>query len=249
MQGRFAGLVYLGVVLTGIFTLAYVPGLLMASENPATIARSLSSNAALFGAANVAALAMTGFFLALPFALSAFLAAHGKRAAILMTLIVAASIPFSLAAILQHFELASMTAGGKADLQRVAELVGAYDRWMGLASIFWGLWLAPLGWLILKSGAVPRALGALLILGCLGYLIKYFGPLLYVGYDDIPFRRLISLPGSIGEIGLCIWLLIVGAREPIGNCQLRRGGVSLSDDAKLEEGRLPLRRRGVAGRD
>lgn len=217
MQGRIAGLVYLGVVLTGMFTLAYVPGRLMASDDPAAIAESLSSNAALFSAANAAALAMVGFFLALPFALAGFLAAYGKRAAILMILFVAASVPFSLAAILQHFELASLTAGGNADLKAVAALVDGYDRWMNLASIFWGLWLAPLGWLILKSGAVPRALGVLLILGCLGYLIKYFGPLLYDGYGEIPFRRLISLPGSVGEIGLCIWLLIAGARGPVRN--------------------------------
>jgi len=217
MQGRLAGLVYLGVVLTGIFTLGYAPGRLMVSDDPAAIAATLSSNTALFRAANIAALLMIGFFLALPFALSRFLAAYGKSAALLMILFVAASVPLSLLAVAQHFNLASMTAAGNADPHAVAALVGAYDRWMGLASIFWGLWLAPLGWLILKSGVAPRVLGLLLILGCLGYLIKYFGPLLYDGYADIPFRRLISLPGSVGEIGLCIWLLIVGARGPVRN--------------------------------
>ncbi|MFN3959677.1 MAG: DUF4386 domain-containing protein [Parvularculaceae bacterium] len=217
MQGRFAGLIYLGVVLTGIFTLAYVPGRLMASDDPVRIAADLSSNAALFGAANVAALAMVGCFLALPFALSRFLAAYGKRAAVLMILFVAASIPLSLLAIAQHFGLASMTAGGNADPTAVAAFVGAYDRWMDLASIFWGLWLAPLGWLILKSGAIPRVLGVLLILGCIGYLARYFGPILHAGYADLPFRNLISLPGSIGEIGTCLWLLIMGARAPTAN--------------------------------
>lgn len=217
MQGRIAGLVYLGVVLTGIFTLGYAHGRLMASNDPAVIAATLSSNTSLFRAANIAALLMIGFFLALPFALSRFLAAYGKPAALLMILFVAASVPLSLLAVAQHFNLASMTAAGNADPQAVAALVDGYDRWMKLASIFWGLWLAPLGWLILKSGAVPRALGVLLIFGCLGYLIKFFGPLLYDGYGEIPFRRLISLPGSVGEIGLCIWLLIVGARGPVRN--------------------------------
>lgn len=217
MQGRLAGLVYLGVVLTGMFTLAYAPGKLMPSDDPVAIAASLFSNAALFGVANIAALGMVAFFLALPFALSTFLAAYGRTAAILLILFVAASVPLSLLAIAQNFELASVTANGNADPQAVVALVAAHDKWMGLASIFWGLWLAPLGWLILKSGAVPRIFGVLLILGCVGYLANYFGPHLYDGYSDIPFRRLISLPGSVGEIGLCLWLLIMGARGPVRN--------------------------------
>lgn len=216
-QGRVAGLVYLGVVLTGIFTLAYVPGRLMTSDDPAAIAAALSSNIALFSVANIAAVAMVVFFLALPFSLSRFLATYGKISTGLMILFVAASAPFSLFAILQHFALASLAAGGAAEPKAVENLVAAYESGMKLASIFWGLWLAPLGWLILKSGAVPRALGVLLILGCFGYLANFFGPLVYDGYRDLPFRRLISLPGSAGEIGLCLWLLIMGAREPIRN--------------------------------
>lgn len=82
---------------------------------------------------------------------------------------------------------------------------------MDIASIFWGLWLAPLGWLILKSGAVPRVLGVLLLLGCIGYLANYFGPILYAGYDDLPFQSYISKPGSIGEIGTCLRLCVMGA--------------------------------------
>lgn len=213
-QGRIAGLIYLGVVLTGIFTLAFAPGKLIVDGDPASSAAAMSSNAGLFQAANLTALAMCAFFLALPFALSRFLARYGKYAARLMILFVAMSVPFSLLAIAQHFDLASMTAGGNAGPSAVAARLDAYDTWMGAASIFWGLWLAPLGWLILKSGAVPRVFGILLIFGCLGYLAKYFGPIVYDRFHELPFRRLISLPGSVGEIGVCLWLLVMGARGP-----------------------------------
>ncbi|MHC4073208.1 MAG: DUF4386 domain-containing protein, partial [Planctomycetota bacterium] len=36
---------------------------------------------------------------------------------------------------------------------------------IGIAQIFWGLWLLPLGYLVFKSGFLPRILGVLLIIG------------------------------------------------------------------------------------
>lgn len=211
-QGRIAGVIYLGVVMTGIFTLAYAPGKLIVDSDAAATAAAMTANVDLFHDANAAAVAMCGFFLALPFALARFLSPYGKTAARLMILFVATSIPLSLLAIAQHFALADMAAHGGAAAAETARRLAAYDKWMDMASIFWGLWLAPLGWLILKSGAIPRILGALLLLGCLGYLANYFGPIAYAGYDDLAFRGYISKPGSIGEIGTCLWLCVMGAR-------------------------------------
>ncbi|MGD9800551.1 MAG: DUF4386 domain-containing protein [Parvularculaceae bacterium] len=212
MQGRIAGFIYLGLVLTGIVTLAYAPGKLVVDGDPAATAAAMAENMDLFRAANIAALAMCAFFLALPFALARFLSSYGKTAARLMILFVAVSIPVTLLAIVQHFALAGLAADGGLTASETANRLAAYDKWMDMASIFWGLWLAPLGWLILKSGAIPRVLGALLLLGCVGYLANYFGPVLYAGYDDLPFRSYISKPGSIGEIGTCLWLCVMGAR-------------------------------------
>jgi len=216
-QGRIAGLIYLGVVLTGLFALAYAPNRLFVEGDPAATATALAANQSLFHAANYASIAMCLFFLGLPFALARFLSPYGRNAARLMILLVAASIPFTLLAIAQHFELASLVGGAPPAPIAIEAKIAAYDRWLGIASIFWGLWLAPLGWLIMKSGAVPRVFGVLLILGCLGYLADYFGPIVSDGYRELPFRRLISLPGSVGEIGLCLWLLVMGARGPVQN--------------------------------
>lgn len=212
MQGRVAGLIYLGLVLTGVFTLAYAPGKLIVDSDPAATAGAISENIALFRAANYAAIAMCAFFLALPFALARFLSPYGKTAAGMMILFVATSIPVTLLAIAQHFALADMAAAGGATAAETAGRLAAYDKWMDMASIFWGLWLAPLGWLILKSGAIPRTLGVLLLLGCLGYVANYFGPIVYDGFRDLPYRGYISKAGSIGEIGTCLWLCVMGAR-------------------------------------
>ncbi|MEK7266607.1 MAG: DUF4386 domain-containing protein [Pseudomonadota bacterium] len=211
-QGRIAGVTYLGVVLTGIFTLAYAPGRLIFSGDPAATSAAISANPGLFDAANYASLAMSAFFLALPFALSRFLSPYGANASRVMIVFVAASIPLTLAAAAQNFELAHLVRAGGASAEAVAAKLSAHNRWMDYASIFWGLWLAPLGWLILKSGAIPRVLGLLLFAGCAGYLANFFGPALYQGYEDLSFPGWISKAGSIGEIGTCLWLLVMGAR-------------------------------------
>ena len=81
--------------------------------------------------------------------------------------------------------------------------------------LFWGLWLLPLGLLIVRTAVIPRVLGALLMFGCLGYCIKVFGLILVPDFAGIPGIRYVSIPGSVGEIGTCLWLLVMGAR-PIG---------------------------------
>lgn len=211
--GRLAGLVYLGVVLTGIFCLAFAPSLLIVDGDGAATADAIARNGGVFWASIVAGLAMSALYLALPVALARFLNAYGKIAARLMIAFVAASIPFMLIAIAELVGVAGLSSAESPAPEAVTARLDAHDRWMGIASIFWGLWLAPLGWLILKSGAIPRILGALLIAGCAGYLANYFGPRFFEGYNDLPFRNLISKPGTIGEIGTCLWLLVMGARE------------------------------------
>ena len=74
-----------------------------------------------------------------------------------------------------------------------------------IAAIFWGLWLFPLGYLIVRSRFVPRILGALLILAGVVYLIDSFALFLVPHYgitiSDFTF---------IGEVLFPLWLLIKG---------------------------------------
>ena len=216
--GRLAGLVYLGVVITGMFTLAYSPGRLFVDGDTAATLASIVRQEALFRASVAAGVAMCLFFLVLPVVLFVLLERHGRAAAALMVAFVVASVPISLIAIGHHLEIIALAfdspAGEMPSTASIAAHLDAYDRGISLASIFWGLWLAPLGVLILKSGAIPRVFGVLLIVGCAGYLANFFGPLLFPGYGELSFRGFISIPGSIGEIGTCLWLLAMGAREP-----------------------------------
>ncbi len=94
----------------------------------------------------------------------------------------------------------------------IATQLGAYGNGIEIAQIFWGLWLLPFGYLVFKSGFLPKVLGVLLMLGCFGYLIEFFGGLLFPNYGGV-FQTIVGLPASIGEIGTCLWMLLLGDRK------------------------------------
>lgn len=63
--------------------------------------------------------------------------------------------------------------------------------------------------------SVPIALGVFLMLGFCGYMVNVFGRLLVPHYANTIVSNYAGLPAAIGEIGACLWLLLVGVRAQI----------------------------------
>lgn len=213
-QGRIAGCIYLALVVSGIFALAWAPRQLIVPADPVETLANLTSGLQLFQAMIAATVVMAAFFLALPFALARFLSPAGPRVAQLMIALVALSIPATLLAVMHYGDFAAQITGGTATLESLGDARAGYRRWIGVSTVFWGLWLAPLGWLILRSRSLPRVLGVILLVGSAGYLIDYFAPLLIPGYGAWSIAAWVTLPASAGELGTCAWLLLFGARPP-----------------------------------
>jgi len=74
-----------------------------------------------------------------------------------------------------------------------------------IAYIFWGLWLFPLGYLVFKSGFLPKILGIYLMISCFGYLIDF---VTFFFFPD--FGVSINMFTGWAELFLCLWLLIKG---------------------------------------
>jgi hypothetical protein len=113
---------------------------------------------------------------------------------------------------LQYGELAQAIANDTAQVEDVVAARAGYRHYLTISTFFWGAWLAPYGWLVLKSGSIPRWLGAMLLLGSVGYLTELFGPMFIPDFDQLPFADYVTKPASIGEIGSCLWLCVFGAR-------------------------------------
>jgi hypothetical protein len=74
-----------------------------------------------------------------------------------------------------------------------------------IAYIFWGLWLFPLGYLVFKSGFLPKILGIYLMISCFGYLIDF---VTFFFFPD--FGVAVNMFTGWAELFLCLWLLIKG---------------------------------------
>ena len=209
-DGRIAGALYLVVVATGMFCLAWVPSQL------GTGVADAAAHIGLFRAGIAAFMAMQVAFLLLPLALYRVLGDVDRRAATLMVALAAASVPIGLMALSHRMEALSLLDSTAAQATAAVDAAFAaslqrYGHGLRIASLFWGLWLLPFGWLVLRSARIPRVLGVLLMLGGIGYVVKVFGGLM-PGFADSAFARYATLPAALGEIGSCLWLLAFGAR-------------------------------------
>ena len=79
----------------------------------------------------------------------------------------------------------------------------------GVGSLFFGLWLIPMGYIIVNSKRMPVWLGRILLIGGIGYLISTF--IKYIGIDN-PLSELLVVPATIGEFWMIGYLLIYGIR-------------------------------------
>jgi len=81
----------------------------------------------------------------------------------------------------------------------------------GVGSLFFGLWLIPMGYIIVVSSRMPRGLGYTLILGGIGYLLSAFFN--YAGIKSSLLGSILTIPASIGEFWIVGYLLIFGIRD------------------------------------
>jgi hypothetical protein len=80
-----------------------------------------------------------------------------------------------------------------------------------IAQIFFGLWLVPLGYLAYKSGMFPKALGIVLVVAGVSYLLDVIAAFLAPELSK-QIHVFMSIAPTIAEIWLLGYLLIVGVK-------------------------------------
>nr|WP_315028839.1 DUF4386 domain-containing protein [uncultured Chryseobacterium sp.] len=215
---RFAGFFYLIVILTGFFSLMYVPSRLMVWDNPALTFHNISDSKQLFRLSIASSILCYNAFTLLPLILYKLLKSTNETYACIMVVLALISVPISFMNLQNKLSVLTMVEGAKYlkvfDIKQVQAqvmlLFGQYNKGILITQIFWGLWLYPFGCLVYRSGFLPRFLGIFLMLGCWGYIINVLGTILIPHFSGYTISDYITLPASIGEIGICLWLLIAG---------------------------------------
>lgn len=99
------------------------------------------------------------------------------------------------------------------DAAGTAQLMYALSEgaWSG-GALFFGLWLLPMGFAVIKSGWMPRLLGQILIGGGVGYVLSGFVTVLLPDQGAMA-SIVLSLPATVGEFWMMGYLLTFGVRD------------------------------------
>ena len=218
---RLAGVFYLIVVVTGIFSLAYVPSKLIVWDDAAKTFQQIAESQTLFRMSLVSSAICYVAFLLLPFILYRLLDSVNEIAAKLMIILSVVSVPISMLNLQNKYAVLTFINGTNylknLDASQIYSqmmlLLENYDKGILILHIFWGLWLFPFGFLVYKSGFLPKILGVLLMLGCGGYLVNFVGNTMFENFGGSLISNIASKPAALGEIGTCFWLLIRGIND------------------------------------
>lgn len=218
---RIAGILYLVVVITGIVSLGYIPKQLIVWEDKVATFNNILKNENLFRLGIFSSVICYLTFIFLPLVLRELFKTVNKFVANIMVVSVLVSIPISFFNLYHKYLILDMIHQeeylkiyNESQLQSLVMFhLNQYEYGIFIATFFWGLWLFPFGYLVYKSGFIPRIFGILLMLGCFGYIINFSGNTLFAHYQDWGISKIVGKIPSVAEIGICLWLLIVGIRK------------------------------------
>lgn len=218
---RIAGIFYLFVAIFGGFAEGFADKQLYVTGDAATTAANVVANAELVRIGVVAHLVNGVFFVLTAMALYLLLNHVQKNAARWMVVLVALAAGITgLNAVFQFEGLQVATNGsyaaafGAAGSNALVLMLLDIQHYGTLAAqVFFGLWLAPLGYLAYKSGMFPKALGVVLVAATVCYLVDVLVAFLV---PDIAkqISPLMVIAPIVAEVWLLGYLLVKGVRSP-----------------------------------
>lgn len=209
---RMTGLFYLGMAITAVLGFLIIRPQLFAADDPNATLANLVTHGSLARAGVALELAMVvtqaltaAWFYRLFRTVDSF-AASGIAA---FGLVNAVAGLVSAALLGTAIQVSADPVGDAAATVQVLYL-GSLNMW-GVGALFFGLWLIPMGWCVLRSGWMPRVLGWILVVGGVGYVLSPF--VLYLARDAQVLFDAMAYPASVGEFWMVGYLLIRGVRR------------------------------------
>jgi hypothetical protein len=209
---------YLLVIIFGMFAELYVGLSLIVPGDAATTADNITAQESLFRAGFMSGLLHHTCFLLLVLLLFKLLKSVNRNLAVLMAAFGLCAVPIMMLNMLNQY--AALLLLGSPEylapftpdqLQALAMMfLDLHNHGYYIAGMFSGLFLLPLGWLVYKSGYIPKFIGVLLMLGCFGYLTELFVSFAFPSFEVLIFLGVAV--AIIAELSLTFWLLLNGAK-------------------------------------
>ena len=216
---RIAGFLYLIVGIFGGFAVGYVTPMLYVPGDAATTAGNVVANSGLVRIAVLADLLQATVFVFLGMTLYLLLRHVHKNAATAMVILVV--IAATIMCLDKVFQFAALRVAGDASYAAAFGVTGSnalvlllldiHHYGYLIAQIFFGLWLVPLGYLAYKSGMFPKALGIVLIVAGVSYLVDMLAAFVVPDFAR-QIHGFLAIPPTIAEIWMLGHLLMVGVK-------------------------------------
>lgn len=209
---KMAGFLYLLLIPLGIYGILYVPNVLIVEDDIRATIHNMNIHNLSFRISILVAFLTQLVNVFLVFYLYKLLQPVSQSNAVLMVVFSLLAVPITMINELNH--IAIIVLNDLSNLELVKNLdrilltnffIELHQHGIMIAQIFWGLWLLPMGLLIINSEFIPKILGILMLVAGIGYLIDVFTWFIFPSFE-VEFSAFTFW----GEILLPLWLVIKG---------------------------------------
>jgi hypothetical protein len=217
LYARLGGALYLAIIALGMFGEMFVRGSLVVSGDAAATANNIEASQLLWRMGIAGDLLMQVLDVPVIVVLYLLLKPVSKSLALLATLtnlvqtaVLAANKLNLLVPLFLLENSGYLKELSSAQLDALSYLaIKAHGFGFGIGLIFFGVACLVRGYLIFISGYLPKALGVLMLVAALSYLTNSFALLLAPSFAASIFPAIL-MPAFIGELALCLWLIVKG---------------------------------------
>jgi len=233
IYARIGGALYLVLILAGMFAVIFVRGKLIVSGDVTATANNIIASPLLWRFGIAGDLIMHVCDVPLMLIFYVLLRPVNKNLALLAVLFTLVQTAVLVANKLNL--LAALFLLGGADYLKAFEphqlhalsylSLKLHDYGFGVGLIFFGCACLVVGYLIFRSGYLPRTIGVLMQIAGLCYLTNSFAILISPTFAHLIFPAIL-VPAFIGELSLCLWLLVKGVNVPKWELHAARDGLA-----------------------
>jgi hypothetical protein len=219
---RVGGILYLFIIVAACFGEFFVRGSLIVPRDATATANHILASETLFRVGLAGEMLTCACDVTLAMILYVLLKPVSRNLALLAAFFRLTFV--AIYAVAKLFEIAALIALGRADYLKAFEprqlhalayiSLRVHSLGYGVALLFFGLCCVLFGYLIHKSGYLPKILGVLLIIGGLGYALFSLAQTLAPEFAARFLFPWLMLPAFPAELGLCLWLLVKGVNVP-----------------------------------
>jgi hypothetical protein len=230
LYARVGGVLYLIIIVLGLFGEMYVRSGLVVPGDPAATASKITAAPGLFRVGFLADSIMFLSDVALAVLLYVLLKPVSKVVALAaLCFRLAQTAVLALNLLHYHAAMLLLTGSGYSSAFTSEQLnalmsffLDLHGHGYDLGLLLFGLHCLLLGYLVFKSRYLPRILGVLLVAAAFTYLIGSYARFLFPDY--VGAVAPIYVVAIISEVSLCLWLLIKGVNlqrwERVASCRL-----------------------------